>query len=77
MDFNQLADLDPGSLIEAGALLPSITKEKVAHIVKGKTTNAKGVVESVSLESYFCDILVVRIEGVRGQGGGIKWSIVK
>jgi hypothetical protein len=75
MKFSELAALDVGNVIEAGMLMPGITKEKMAHKVIAKNTDQGD--EFVTVESYFLDIVVVRLKGEPAMDDSVTWSQVK
>lgn len=70
MKFSELVTLAPGTVMEGGHLLPSVTDEPLVYRV------IQSAPESVLMEMLFLDVPVGHVTAVRGTSGGIKLGVV-
>lgn len=70
MKFNDLITLSPGTIMEGGTLIPSVTLEPLVYRVVQSSP------EEVLMDMLFMDIPVGRVLAKKGGTGNIKLGVV-
>ena len=68
--MDDFLELEPGTVIEAGALLPGVTKERLTHQV----ILVDRAERSIEVESRWLGVLLGQLVGREDDKGGVAWT---